>query len=86
VKDAEKVFERCAEISNIPEGLKHRIFYNFGVFLQDMVEYFIWCKFSEDTVLRDFQKEIDINKYDPENFDTYLELFEKFYEWVYKYE
>jgi hypothetical protein len=82
MKDAGKVFERCMEISGFPEELKHRVFFNFGFFLQEMVNYLVWGHLSEDSVLRDFQKQIDAKKYDAEKFDTYLELFEKFYEWM----
>jgi hypothetical protein len=82
MKDVEEVFNRCMEINGFPDELRHRFYYNFGVFLQDMVNYLIWGQLSEDKILSEFQKTIDTSKYDPEKFETYLELFEKFYEWL----
>jgi len=81
-KDAEEVFNRCMEISGFPEELKHRIIWRFGFFLQEMVNYLVWEELSKDNVLSEFQQTIDRDKYDPEKFDSYLELFEKFYEWM----
>jgi len=70
------------KISGFSEEMKHRVFYRFGVFLQEMVNYLVWGQLSEDDILRDFQKEIDVSNYNTEDFNTYLELFEKFYEWM----
>ena len=81
-KDAEEVFNRCMEIGGFPEELKHRIFYRFGFFLQEMINYLVWGELSKDNVLNEFQQTIDRGKYDSEKFETYLELFEKFYEWM----
>jgi mannose-1-phosphate guanylyltransferase len=81
-KSIEKMIEKCMEISGYPEELKHRFYYNFGIFLQDMVNYLVWKQLSEDSILREFQKTINVNDYNPEKFETYLELFMKFYEWM----
>ena len=52
----------------------------FGCFLQDMVNYLVFGEFSRDEEIREFQKTIDREKYDPEDFSTYLDLFEKYME------
>ncbi len=84
MRDVEKTIERCRKMRDLPEGLRHRVFYDFGFFLQEMADYLIWGKISKDKDIREFQKTIDVNKYDAEKFDTYIELFEKFYEWLEK--
>jgi 3-methyladenine DNA glycosylase Tag len=84
MKDLEAVFERCREMRDLPEELRHRVFYDFGFFVQEMVDYLVWGKLSEDSDIRRFQKKIDASKYNAERFESYIELFEKFYEWLRK--
>jgi len=75
----EKILDKCRERRGLPEQLKHRIFYEFGGFIQDMVDFLIWGKYSDDPDIKEFQKTIDANNYNAEKFETYVKLFEKFW-------
>jgi len=81
MKDIVKVLDKCREMRGLPEGLRHRVFYDFGVFLQEMVDYLVFGLLSEDSDIRKFQEKIDAAKYNAEDFETYVELFEKFYKY-----
>ena len=72
--------EKIAEKHGYLKQLRHRLYYLFGCFLQDMVNYLVFGELSTDEEIREFQKTIDREKCDPEDFNTYLDLFEKYME------
>jgi hypothetical protein len=78
-KNVEKCLDECRKLRGLPEELRHRVFYDFGFFLQEMVDYLVWGLQSEDLDIRRFQEKIDATEYDAESFETYVRLFEAFY-------
>jgi hypothetical protein len=80
--DIQERLDKCRELRDLPEELRHRTFYEFGGFIQDMVLFLVWGKYSRDPDTREFQRTIDRNKYNAEEFETYIGLFEKFWRWL----
>ena len=78
----QKKLDECRKLRGLPEELRHRIFYEFGSFIRDMVDFLVFGKYSNDTDTKEFQKTLDRNKYNAEEFETYIELFEKFWRWL----
>jgi len=77
----EEVLDECRKMRGLPEELRHRTFVEFGIFVKEMVDFLIWGVYSNDTFIKEFQKKIVKNKgkYNPEEFDTYVELFQQFW-------
>ena len=81
-----EILDECRKMRNLPEELRHRTFVEFGFFIKDMVDFFVWNVYSDDNLVRKFQKKIEKNKgkYNPEKFGTYVELFHQFWKFVRK--
>jgi hypothetical protein len=77
--DVEKILDKCRERRGLPKELRHRTFREFGLFMADMVDYLVFGLESEDKDIRKFQKKINREKWDAEDFKTYVKLFEKFW-------
>jgi len=78
--DVEKKIEYCAKLRGVYPCLMHRTIHEFGKFLQDMVNFFIFNIESPNIFTKQFQKEIKDRKLDFEKFSTYVDLFVEFWE------
>jgi hypothetical protein len=74
-----KKLDRCRELRGLPKQLSHRTFFEFGGFLQEMVDFLVFNKLSKEEDMRNFQKGLDTKKLDPEDFNTYVDLFLKYW-------
>jgi len=79
LKDVHEVLDECRVLRGIPEQLRHRTFIEFGAFLRDMVDFLVFGEYSEDADVKEFQKKIDRNGWNPEDFNTYIQLFHLFW-------
>jgi hypothetical protein len=75
-----KKLDRCRKLRGLPKQLSHRTFFEFGYFLQEMVEFLVFDRLSKDKDMRNFQKSLNKKKLDRENFNTYVDLFVKYWE------
>ena len=76
----EKKIEYCAKLRGVYPCLIHRTIHEFGQFLQDMVNFFVFNIESPNIFTKQFQKEIKDRKLDFEKFSTYVDLFVEFWE------
>jgi len=79
IKSVEEILDECRQMRGLPEELRHRTFYEFGAFLQDMVNFLVFGEYSKDKDLKEFQEKINREKWNPEDFNTYLKLFYQFW-------
>ena len=77
-----EVIDYCTKMRALPKEFRHRVIYEFGLFLVSMVNYLIFNVQSNYEDIREFQLKINRNDYDPEDINTYIELFRKYCEEV----
>lgn len=77
-----ELLEECATERGV-YPVQHRSYYEFGWFLQEMVDLLVFGRFSKDEKLNEFQQQIDWNGKDAQDFDTYFELFKEWNEFAY---
>jgi hypothetical protein len=80
--DIQERLDKCRKLRGLPEQLRHRTFQEFGDFIRDMADFLVFGVYSNNPDTKEFQKTIDRNKYNAEEFETYVELFEKFWRWL----
>jgi len=80
--EIEEILDECRKLRGLTDDLRHRTFGEFGWFLQDMVDFLIFNKTSEDEGLAKFQKAIKEKQdsYKPEDFKTYVGLFKEYWQ------
>ncbi len=80
-QNIEQVLDECRKLRNLNESSRHRTFYEFGNFLQDMVDFLIFGEISKDEELARFQEDIATQRkeYNAENFATYISLFQEYW-------
>jgi hypothetical protein len=79
IKDVGEILDECRVLRGLPQELRHRTFFEFGGFIQDMVDYLVFGELSKDADIREFQKKIDRSEWDPEDFSTYVKLFHEYW-------
>ena len=82
----DEIFKKCAELRKLQPELMHRIYYDFGRFIQECVDYYVFGKLPADKDLKEFlsyYRTVHL-PFDPENFDYYLRLFLRFYEYQFE--
>jgi hypothetical protein len=75
-----KKLDKCRKLRGLTKELSHRTFFEFGYFLQEMVDFLVFDRLSDSADLRNFQKSLDKEKLDREDFNTYVDLFVKYWE------
>jgi hypothetical protein len=80
MKEIIKKLDKCRELRGLPKRLSHRTFFEFGCFLQEMVDFLVFGRLSEDKDMRNFQKSLNRKNLDAEDFNTYVDLFVKYWE------
>jgi hypothetical protein len=75
-----KKLDKCRKLRGLTKELSHRTFFEFGHFLQEMVDFLVFDRLSDSADLRNFQKSLDKEKLDREDFNTYVDLFVKYWE------
>jgi hypothetical protein len=70
-----KKLEKCRRLRGLPKNLSHRTFYEFGRFLQEMVDFLVFGVLSYEKDLKNFQMSLNREKLNAEDFNTYVDLF-----------
>jgi len=85
----DEIFKKCAELRKLQPELMHRVYYDFGRFIQECVDYYVFGKLPTDKDIGEFLSFYSYKRLhppDPKNFNDYLKLFLRFYEYQFEVE